>query len=175
MLPAMARKPQPLKSIRSLVLLGAGKMGSAMLEGWLARGLNPKKITVLEPQPNKAVKALTRRGLKLNPKGKAAPASVIVVAVKPQIAADAVPLLAAYVGKGTLMRLHHGRAHHRLSAAEPAGQYGHRARDPQYAGGDRPRHQRRRRQRQDIAAPAQTGRRSARRHRRRRMGRATRR
>ena len=99
----MARKPQPLKSIRSLVLLGAGKMGSAMLEGWLARGLNPKKITVLEPQPNKAVKALTRRGLKLNPKGKAAPASVIVVAVKPQIAADAVPLLAAYVGKGTLI------------------------------------------------------------------------
>jgi pyrroline-5-carboxylate reductase len=103
MLPAMARKPQPLKSIRSLVLLGAGKMGSAMLEGWLARGLNPKKITVLEPQPNKAVKALTRRGLKLNPKGKAPPASVIVVAVKPQIAADAVPLLAAYVGKGTLI------------------------------------------------------------------------
>jgi pyrroline-5-carboxylate reductase len=28
----------------ALVLVGAGKMGSAMLEGWLARGLDPKKI-----------------------------------------------------------------------------------------------------------------------------------
>ena len=52
----------------SLVLVGAGKMGSAMLDGWLARGLAPKRIVVIEPQPAKAVKALTRRGLKLNPK-----------------------------------------------------------------------------------------------------------
>jgi pyrroline-5-carboxylate reductase len=104
MLPAMAaRKPQPLKSVASLVLLGAGKMGFAMLEGWLARGLNPKKITVLEPQPGKAVKALTRRGVKLNPKGKVAAASVIVVAVKPQVAPEAVPQLSAFVGKGTLV------------------------------------------------------------------------
>ena len=51
-----------------LVLLGAGKMGFAMLEGWLARGLDPRKVIVLDPQPAKAVKALTRRGLKLNPK-----------------------------------------------------------------------------------------------------------
>ena len=67
--PAMARKPQPLKTISSLVLLGAGKMGSAMLDGWLARGLDPKKVVVLEPQPAKSIKALARRGLKLNPKG----------------------------------------------------------------------------------------------------------
>jgi len=103
MLPVMARKPQPLKTISSLVLLGAGKMGSAMLDGWLARGLNPKKIVVLEPQPAKSIKALARRGLKLNPRGKAAPAAVIVIAVKPQIAPEAVPPLAPYVGKGTLV------------------------------------------------------------------------
>jgi pyrroline-5-carboxylate reductase len=97
-----ARKPQPLKSITSLVLVGAGKMGSAMLEGWLARGLNPKKLTVIEPQPGKALKALARRGLKLNPKGKAAAAAAIVIAVKPQTASEAVPPLAPYVGKATL-------------------------------------------------------------------------
>ncbi len=86
----------------SLLLVGAGKMGSAMLDGWLARGLNPKKIMVIEPQPGKAIKALTRRGLTLNPKGKVAPAGAIVIAVKPQSAPDAVPPLAPFVGKTTL-------------------------------------------------------------------------
>ncbi len=86
-----------------LVLLGAGKMGGAMLDGWIARGLKANKVTVLEPQPAKAVKALTRRGLKLNPKGKAAAAAVIVIAVKPQTAPAAVPALVPYVGKGTLV------------------------------------------------------------------------
>ncbi len=98
----MARKPQPLKSIGALALVGAGKMGSAMLEGWLARGLDPKKLTVIEPQPGKAIKALARRGLKLNPKGKVAPVSVIVVAVKPQNAPDVLPAVAPLVGKTTL-------------------------------------------------------------------------
>jgi pyrroline-5-carboxylate reductase len=58
---------------------------------------------VIDPQPGKAVKALTRRGLKLNPKGKAAEAAAIVIAVKPQTAPQAVPPLAAYTGKGTLV------------------------------------------------------------------------
>jgi pyrroline-5-carboxylate reductase len=98
-----ASKPKPLTSIKSLVLVGAGKMGSAMLEGWLARGLAPKKITVIEPQPGKMLKALTRRGLKLNPKHKMAPAAVIVIAVKPQVARDAVPPLALFIGKSTLV------------------------------------------------------------------------
>jgi pyrroline-5-carboxylate reductase len=86
----------------SLLLVGAGKMGSAMLDGWLARGLNPRKTIVIEPQPGKAIKALKRRGLTLNPKGKAAPAAAIVIAVKPQSAPDALPPLVAYVGKTTL-------------------------------------------------------------------------
>jgi len=98
-----ARKPQPLRVIGSLVLLGAGKMGGAMLDGWLARGLSPKKLVVIDPQPGKSVKALTRHGLKLNPKGKAAAAAAIVIAVKPQTAPAAVPPLAAYVGKSTLV------------------------------------------------------------------------
>jgi len=86
-----------------LVLLGAGKMGSAMLDGWLARGISPKQLVVIEPHPGKAVKALIRRGLKLNPKGKPAAAAAIVIAVKPQSAPEAVPPLAAHVGKGTLV------------------------------------------------------------------------
>jgi pyrroline-5-carboxylate reductase len=87
----------------TLVLVGAGKMGGAMLDGWIARGLNPKKLVVIEPQPGKTIKSLTRRGLTLNPKGKANAASAVVIAVKPQTAPEAVPPLAPYVGKTTLV------------------------------------------------------------------------
>jgi pyrroline-5-carboxylate reductase len=87
----------------TLVLVGAGKMGSAMLDGWLARGLDPKKIIVIEPEPVKAVKALVRRGLKLNPKDKVGVASAIVIAVKPQSAPEALPPLARYIDKATLV------------------------------------------------------------------------
>jgi pyrroline-5-carboxylate reductase len=85
-----------------LVLLGAGKMGLAMLDGWLARGLDPRKLTILEPQPAKAVKALIRRGVSLNPKGKPLDAAAVVIAVKPQSAPDAIPALKPFIGKSTL-------------------------------------------------------------------------
>jgi pyrroline-5-carboxylate reductase len=78
-------------------------MGGAMLDGWIARGLAPKRIVVIEPQPGKAVKALTRRGIKLNPKGKIAAAAAIVIAVKPQSAPAALPPLRPYVGQTTLV------------------------------------------------------------------------
>jgi pyrroline-5-carboxylate reductase len=87
----------------NLVLAGAGKMGSAMLDGWLARGLNAKRVVVIEPQPARTIKTLTRRGLALNPKDKAKPAGAIVIAVKPQTAPEAVPPLKVHVGKTTLV------------------------------------------------------------------------
>jgi pyrroline-5-carboxylate reductase len=98
---------KPLSKLSgTLLLVGAGKMGSAMLDGWLARGLAPKRIAIIEPQPHKSIKALTRRGVALNakpgPKAKA-DAAAIVIAVKPQTAPDAVPSLGLYVGKSTLV------------------------------------------------------------------------
>jgi pyrroline-5-carboxylate reductase len=101
-----ARKsnPRPLAKLPgTLVLVGAGKMGSAMLDGWMARGLAAKKVAVIEPLPGKAVKALARRGVKLNAKGKLGPAAAIVIAVKPQTAPEAVPPLGAHVGPSTLV------------------------------------------------------------------------
>jgi pyrroline-5-carboxylate reductase len=85
-----------------LVLAGAGKMGGAMLKGWLAHGLNPKKLAVLEPQPDKALAALVRRGLALNPPGRGK-AAVIVIAVKPQSAPQVMPALGQRAGKSTLV------------------------------------------------------------------------
>ena len=42
----------------TLVLVGAGKMGGAMLEGWLKSGVDPKKIAVLDPFASSDMKAL---------------------------------------------------------------------------------------------------------------------
>jgi pyrroline-5-carboxylate reductase len=94
----------------ALVLVGAGKMGGAMLDGWLARKLPPKKIIVLEPQPSKQIKALAKRGVRINPKGNVGPVAALVIAVKPQTAPDALPLLAALVdGKTAVVSIMAGR------------------------------------------------------------------
>ena len=36
----------------TIVLAGAGKMGGAMLTGWLAGGLDAKRVVVIEPHPS---------------------------------------------------------------------------------------------------------------------------
>ena len=37
----------------TLTLVGGGKMGSALLRGWLSCGLDPKKVFVVEPNANR--------------------------------------------------------------------------------------------------------------------------
>ena len=89
----------------SLVLVGAGKMGGAMLEGWLSVGLAPEALTVVEPQPSEAIAALcSARAVRLNPQGgePAAPA-VAVLAIKPQMLEAASPHIADLVGPDTLV------------------------------------------------------------------------
>src|SRR5215469_13954951 len=89
---------------RTILLVGAGKMGGALLEGWLALGLEPRNLAVLEPQPTREMTALAGRGLRLNPAaGSVGEASAIVIAVKPQIAGEVMPALAAHVGAGTVV------------------------------------------------------------------------
>lgn len=86
-----------------LVLLGCGKMGSAMLQGWLAEGLVPSAVTVLDPYPSDWVKARAAEGVRLNVDLPAAPA-VCVLAVKPQMMGEALPALRA-LGGGTTVFL----------------------------------------------------------------------
>ena len=81
---------------RGLVLLGCGKMGSAMLAGWLQRGLPPSSVTVLEPHPSEW---LTSSGVALNGPLPEAPA-VVLLAVKPQMMGQALPGLRA-MGNGS--------------------------------------------------------------------------
>jgi pyrroline-5-carboxylate reductase len=87
-----------------LVLVGAGKMGGALLEGWLRLGLDPNRVAVLEPQPSPQIAALARRGLQINPDPKAlTDVAAVVIAVKPQVAAQAVPALAPLVSASTVV------------------------------------------------------------------------
>jgi pyrroline-5-carboxylate reductase len=87
-----------------LVLVGAGKMGSALLEGWLRFGLDPKHISVLEPQPTPQIAALATSGLQLNPQLRGiGDVAAIVIAVKPQSAAEAIPPLKPMIGASTVV------------------------------------------------------------------------
>lgn len=87
-----------------LLLVGAGKMGSALLEGWLRFGLQAKNVVVLEPLPSPQISALAERGLALNPElGAAGNVDAIVLAIKPQIAAEALAPLAPIVSASTLV------------------------------------------------------------------------
>jgi len=75
-----------LKNITGTIALGgAGKMGSAMLTGWLAQGLDPRRVGVIEPSPSPEIAALAAKGVALNPDAKSAgTVETLVVAVKPQ-------------------------------------------------------------------------------------------
>jgi pyrroline-5-carboxylate reductase len=88
----------------NLVLVGAGKMGTALLEGWLQFGLDPKYVAVLEPQPSPQIAALVSHGLRLNPALRAlGDVAAVVVAVKPQTAAEAIPPLKPMIGASTVV------------------------------------------------------------------------
>jgi pyrroline-5-carboxylate reductase len=86
----------------TIALAGAGKMGGAMLTGWLADGLDPKRTVVIEPAPSPEISALAAKGIRLNPK-EAGSVDTLVIAVKPQSFRDAGPALRALVAPSTLV------------------------------------------------------------------------
>ncbi len=86
-----------------LVLYGCGKMGAALLQGWLARGLNPRAVTVIEPAPSDWVRtASADAGVALNAPLPRSPA-VCVVAVKPQVMTKVLGELRCYGNGATLV------------------------------------------------------------------------
>src|SRR5579862_8593371 len=88
----------------ALVLVGAGKMGGALLEGWLRLGLDPANVAVIEPSPSPQIAALAQRGLRLNPDTRAlSEVAAIVLAVKPQIAAQVLPALTPMIAASTVV------------------------------------------------------------------------
>jgi pyrroline-5-carboxylate reductase len=88
----------------TIVLAGAGKMGGAMLSGWLAQGLDASRVAVVEPYPSPEISALVPKGVRLNPAPKdIGAAATLVVALKPQMFRQAEAMLKSFTGPSTLV------------------------------------------------------------------------
>ncbi len=88
----------------TIILAGAGKMGGAMLSGWLAGGLDATRVVVIEPSPSEDIRALVAKGLRLNPPAQdAGNASTLVLALKPQMFREAGAMLKPLAGPATLV------------------------------------------------------------------------
>jgi pyrroline-5-carboxylate reductase len=96
----------PLASVPGAVLLvGAGKMGGAMLEAWLARGLPPALLSIMDPAPPPDVaKLIAARRIARDPQPQLiATHAAIVLAVKPQAAPAIMSDVARFVGRETVV------------------------------------------------------------------------
>lgn len=82
-----------------LLLIGGGNMGSALLAGWLAHGLPPSDIHVVEPKPEACEQLRMRLGVATYASIQTLPAdfspAAVVLAIKPQQADEALQALAA--------------------------------------------------------------------------------
>ena len=69
----------------AVVLVGCGRLGSAILEGWLATStVAPDQLIVLTPSDKPATEAARAAGVRINPPSHAfAAAQAVVLAVKP--------------------------------------------------------------------------------------------
>lgn len=87
----------------TLLLVGCGKMGGAMLSGWLDRGLEPADVTVVEPNIG-AVSWMAERGVQVVSSAggirQGFSPDIIVLAVKPQMTDGVVPEYAAFSSPG---------------------------------------------------------------------------
>jgi pyrroline-5-carboxylate reductase len=87
----------------TILLVGAGRMGGAMLEGWLAQGVAGSRIAVMDPNASEALAALcARAGVALNP-ASVAPPDTLILAIKPQMLDAGAPGIAPWVGPGTAL------------------------------------------------------------------------
>lgn len=89
-----------------ILLVGAGKMGGALLEGWLRAGIPAGDIRVVEPKPSDELRQFCRanalaldRGAERDAKR---PPAVIVMAVKPQVMDSVFETVAPLAGGKTV-------------------------------------------------------------------------
>lgn len=93
-----------LSDIGPVVLVGAGKMGLALARGWVAGGLTPERLVLVDPMPADAAKAFaSEHGIRLQASSEGLTARVMVLAVKPQIIGDVMSALKAAIGDDTLV------------------------------------------------------------------------
>ena len=88
-----------------LLLIGAGKMGGALLEGWLKQGLDPSTVFIQDPALSDGMRAFLRdHGIVASDAPELlAPPAVVVVAVKPDVAGSLLPEVAPMLGENTVI------------------------------------------------------------------------
>ncbi|MES2293241.1 MAG: pyrroline-5-carboxylate reductase [Pseudomonadota bacterium] len=90
---------------QSILLIGAGRMGGALLKGWIAREIGP--VIVVEPNPSPELRRLAKKKaftlVDAPSRVKAKKLSACVVALKPQILKGEAPVLADFARSGALM------------------------------------------------------------------------
>lgn len=87
-----------------IALLGCGKMGMALLDGWLAAGLPGKRVVAIDPNPSDVLRArIEEEGVRLLDPADAVSFAVdmLVLAVKPQMMDAALPAVAPLAGPAT--------------------------------------------------------------------------
>jgi pyrroline-5-carboxylate reductase len=88
----------------SVILVGAGNMGGALLSGWLKNGVPGKNVTVLDPSPSelmrKTIADAGARHFTALPEGLSA--DILFLAVKPQAMDTVLPSVKAAVGEKTV-------------------------------------------------------------------------
>lgn len=86
-----------------LLLVGCGKMGGALLEGWLSQGIAPADVWIVEPNAE-PLQGFIARGVHHAPEAAALPVdlkpALMVFAVKPQMLAAALPAYTAFAEAG---------------------------------------------------------------------------
>lgn len=93
-----------LSEVGPVVLVGAGKMGLAMARGWLAGGLPPAQLVLVDPQPGEATREFAEEhDLRLLPTALGILTHVLVLAVKPQVMNAVLSEIRPVIGKHTLV------------------------------------------------------------------------
>ncbi|MBO0750178.1 MAG: pyrroline-5-carboxylate reductase, partial [Porphyrobacter sp.] len=86
-------------TFNSILLVGCGNMAGAMLEGWLAGGLDPPRFTVVEPSDKPSPGGIVR----LHGLPEAGEFDAILLGVKPQMLGAVAPGVAKLAGANTVV------------------------------------------------------------------------
>lgn len=84
--------------MESILLVGCGNMGGAMLAGWLASGMEPSRFTIVDP-----VLAEAPAGVRLFREAPQRRFDAILLGVKPQLLGEVAPAVAPLAGPETII------------------------------------------------------------------------